>query len=202
MAESSYSGIEPHEQPSSSTEWAYSSPELQKDIKKLIECGVPGKTRNQTKWTIKLWIDRATRNSYLTKHQLVVRLKSLVLSLLIFSGCADLYWKLIGMMVSNIHHHHYINCAVIFFAICMLLAKLKSISLSKLSFICLTILWIQKWSALVVLVSIIICKRLVELITVEDESLLWKLGLLGTTQARTQGVRGDSTEPPIFVVSN
>ena len=36
-------------------------------------------------------------------------------------------------MVSDIRRHHHINCAMVFFAICVLLAKLKSISLSKLS---------------------------------------------------------------------
>ena len=47
--QNSYSGIEPHERPSSSTERAYGSPKSQKDIKRSMECGVPEKTRNQTK---------------------------------------------------------------------------------------------------------------------------------------------------------
>ena len=41
VIENSYSGIDPHERPSSSTERAYGSPKSQKDIKRSMECGVP-----------------------------------------------------------------------------------------------------------------------------------------------------------------
>ena len=80
VTESSYSGIESHEWPSSSTKQVYGSPKLQKDIKKMMDCGVPEKTCNQTKWAVKVWTEWVTtvvetRNSYLTKHCLVVRLK-------------------------------------------------------------------------------------------------------------------------------
>ena len=81
VTKSSYSGIESHEWPSSSIEQAYGSPKSQKDIEKSIECGVPEKTRDQTKWAVKVWTEWATtvvetRNSYQTKHRLVVTLKS------------------------------------------------------------------------------------------------------------------------------
>ena len=81
VTKSSYSGIESHERPSSSIERAYGSPKSQKDIEKSIEYGVPEKTRDQTKWGIKVWTEWVTtvvetRNSYLTKHCLVVTLKS------------------------------------------------------------------------------------------------------------------------------
>ena len=76
-AESSYSGTEPHEWPSSSTEQAYGSPKSQ-DIKRSMECGVPEKTRNQTKWAVRYGQNGQlveTRNSYLMRHRLAVRLK-------------------------------------------------------------------------------------------------------------------------------
>ena len=81
VTKSSYSGIESHERPSSSIERAYGSPKSQKDIEKSIECGVPEKTCDQTKCAVKVWTEWATtvvetRNSYLTKHRLVVTLKS------------------------------------------------------------------------------------------------------------------------------
>ena len=59
--ESSYSGIEPHERPSSgATERVYGSRKSEKDIKRSMECGVPEKTRNQTNWAIKVWTEWAT----------------------------------------------------------------------------------------------------------------------------------------------
>ena len=60
VTESSYTGIEPHERPSSTTEQLYGSPKLQKDIERSIECGVQEKTHNQTKWAIKVWTEWAT----------------------------------------------------------------------------------------------------------------------------------------------
>ena len=59
VIENSYSGIDPHERPSSSTERAYGSPKLQ-GIKRSMEYGVPEKTRNQTNWAVKVWTEWAT----------------------------------------------------------------------------------------------------------------------------------------------
>ena len=72
VIENSYSGIaaDPHERPSSSTERAYGSPKSQKDIKRSMECGVPEKTRNQTKWAVKVWTEWATsRNKKLLSDE-------------------------------------------------------------------------------------------------------------------------------------
>ena len=70
VTESSYSGIEPHEWLSSTTEWVYGSPKSQKDIKRWIECGVPEKTRNRTNWAIKVWTEWATsRNRNLLPNE-------------------------------------------------------------------------------------------------------------------------------------
>ena len=70
VIENSYSGIDPHERPSSSTERAYGSPKSQKDIERSMECGVPEKTRNQTKWAVKVWTEWATsRNKKLLSDE-------------------------------------------------------------------------------------------------------------------------------------
>ena len=67
VTESSYSGIESQEWPSSSTEQVYGSPKSQKNIERLMECGVPEKNRNQTKWIVNVWTDWMTsRNKELT----------------------------------------------------------------------------------------------------------------------------------------
>ena len=156
VTESSYSGIEPHEQPpSSSTEWAYGSIKSQKGIKRLMECEVSEKTHNQTKWVVKVWTELATsRNKKFLFDETLFSCEIEKLSAQLNWLCW-LFWKFVGVIMGDIHqHHYYINCAVFFFPICMLLAKLKPISLSKLSFICFILLWIQKWSALIVLVSI------------------------------------------------
>ena len=70
VTESSCSGIESHERPSSSTKQVYGSPKLQKDIKEMMECGVPEKTCNQTKWAVKVWTEwTASRNKKLLSDQ-------------------------------------------------------------------------------------------------------------------------------------
>ena len=70
VIENSYSGIDPHERPSSSTERAYGSPKSQNDIERSMECGVPQKTRNQTKWAVKVWTEWATsRNKKLLSDE-------------------------------------------------------------------------------------------------------------------------------------
>ena len=48
ITESSYSGIEPHERPCSSTEQVHDSSKSQKHIERSMECGIPEKTHNQT----------------------------------------------------------------------------------------------------------------------------------------------------------
>ena len=59
----------------------------------LMECGVQDKTRTQIKWAAIVWTDWATsstieiKNSYLTKHCLVVRLKISVVSFISFWLC-------------------------------------------------------------------------------------------------------------------
>ena len=90
VTESSCSGIESHERPSSSTKQVYGSPKLQKDIKKMMECGVPEKTCNQTKWAVKIWTEwAASRNKKLLsdKALLSCEIERLIAQLINFRLC-------------------------------------------------------------------------------------------------------------------
>ena len=184
MAESSYSGIEPHEQPSSCTERVYGSPKSQMDIQKSMECGVPEKTHNQTKWAVEVWIEWATsRNKEFLSDETPFSCKIEKLSAQLIN-----FW--LCKFVLEIHRRdgeryplaslYQLCCGLKTFAICVLLAKLKSISLSKLSFIFRTTLD-SEMKLLNSTTGQYIHKRQAEPTTVEDESLLYELGLLGTT---------------------
>ena len=91
---------------------------------------------------------------------------------LINFGC-DLFWKFVGLMVSDIHPLHYTDCAVVFFVICMNIFEQAEFHMfhttldSEIKRLNITGRYIHK--------------RRAEPITVEDENLLWELGLLGTT---------------------
>ena len=90
VTESSCSGIEFHERPSSSTKQVYGSPKLQKDIKQTMECGVPEKTCNQTKWAVKVWTEWvASRNKKLLsdKALLSYEIERLIAQLINFWLC-------------------------------------------------------------------------------------------------------------------
>ena len=182
VTESSYSGKEPHERPCSSTEQVYGSPKSQKDIKRSMEFRVPEKTRNQTNWAIKVWSEWAisrNRNLLPDEAPFNCEIETLSAQLINFWLCrfvleirrrdgeryppASLYQLCCGIL-------HHLRAAG--------RAEVNIFEQAEFHMFCTTL---DSEMKRLNSTGQYIHKRRAEPITVEDENLLWELGLLGTT---------------------
>ena len=182
VIENSYSGIEPHERPSSSTERAYGSPKSQKDIKRSMECGVPEKTRNQTKWAVKVWTEWATsRNKKLLSDEAPFSCEIEKLSAQLIN-----FWLCRFVLEIRRRDGERYPPASLYQLCCGLLRHLRAAGRAEVNIFEQAEFHMFRTtldSEMKRLSSTgqYIYKRQAEPITVEDESLLWELGLLGTT---------------------
>ena len=182
LIENSYSGIEPHERPSSSTERAYGSPKSQKDIKRSMECGVPEKTRNQTKWAVKVWKEWATsRNKKLLSDEAPFSCEIEKLSAQLIN-----FWLCRFVLEIRRRDGERYPPTSLYQLCCGLLRHLRAAGRAEVNIFEQAEFHMFRTtldSEMKRLSSTgqYIHNRQAEPITVEDESLLWELGLLGTT---------------------
>ena len=177
------SDIEPHERLSSTTERrVYGSPKSQKDIKRSMESGVPEKTRSQTNWAIKVWTEWATsRNRNLLPDEAPFNCEIETLSAQLIN-----FWLSRFVLEIRRRDGERYPPASLYQLCCGILRYLRAAGRAEVNifeqaefhtFRATLDSEMKRLNS----TGQYIHKRRAEPITVEDENVLWEVGLLGTT---------------------